>query len=222
MTVKNTALRQDLVSFKKRNPCYNLSHIGDKFGLTKERVRQILSSEGIDTTLYNPKKMCRQCGDRKEEGQRLYCKKCADDRKYISVRCPQCHRLFRREAYYVIYYNPDHMFCTRNCQSLFVKNSHHKRLFKHHPRSIFVRDLSEGKLTFFRIDYLAENGWASVFDYLAVCCPIIQVSNYSNARAIRCALNDHSIKASVYCVDGKIYIDARIKIAGRLVNNGSN
>ncbi len=221
MTVKNIALRQDLISLKKKFPCYTLQQIGNEYGITKERVRQILSSEGVDTTLYNPKKICQKCGGKKEKGQRKYCKKCADELQYIHIRCEKCHRLFRRSVHYVIYNNPEHMFCSNKCRGSYVKNSRHKSRFKNHPRANFVNALNAHKLSIHKIDYTTTNGWHSVFKYLSN-NPVILLDNYSYPRNLRYALNYYSIKANVYCVEGKIYIDARLKVDGRLVNNGTN
>ena len=79
--------RSAIVATRRRNPCATLQEIGDKYGVTKERIRQILKEKGEATRHWTARSaartgnVCPSCGGWKED---------------ISVRCLNCYRLKQR------------------------------------------------------------------------------------------------------------------------------
>jgi PP-loop superfamily ATP-utilizing enzyme len=45
------SVREHAIKLREKSPCMTLQAIGDKCGVSKERVRQILQSEGMETKL---------------------------------------------------------------------------------------------------------------------------------------------------------------------------
>lgn len=112
---KNVGLREQVVASKHENPMRTLASIGKDFGVTRERVRQILKEEGL-YELYPPKQIiakrsgrylnCLQCnaelpsshGSNRKTG---YCMKCSDiihaqnyESRRITLICKGCNKSF--------------------------------------------------------------------------------------------------------------------------------
>ncbi len=58
---------------------HNLEKTGREFGITRERVRQIVNRAGIDTSRIlkekaeKPQRLCKECGDSVDSSHALYC-----------------------------------------------------------------------------------------------------------------------------------------------------
>ena len=123
-----TTARKQVVSLKRSYPCYTLQAIGDKVGVSRERVRQILKSAGEHTKAWRPKRLCANCGkklihryhpanDRKE---RFCSKECYSQYHHITLECELCHKFFRRVISEILHYDDashryNHTFCSRQC-----------------------------------------------------------------------------------------------------------
>lgn len=67
----------DVLNTKVNNPCATLQEIGDKYGVTRERIRQILEPYNLPTgrtIKYMTAHVCPICGEPKS----LYSKTCID------------------------------------------------------------------------------------------------------------------------------------------------
>lgn len=115
---------QDIVSMRIKNPCATLKQIGDKFGITRERVRQILNKNKLDTHhLCYPKHRCNNCG--KPTNHKLFCsKKCKLEFSKATLICDQCGITFERRVYNmkgnIIRNHSKNTFCSRRCLGLWM------------------------------------------------------------------------------------------------------
>ena len=110
----------DIANYKGENPCLSCASIGRKFGISRERVRQILSDIGLKTRV---RKLyyCKICG-KQVSRTRFYVPKICDEckrQRIIQVFCDYCGGLFLRRARLVVIlakrgYN--HSFHNHSCQ----------------------------------------------------------------------------------------------------------
>lgn len=118
--------RQKVIEIRKKYPCMAMQDIADQIGITRERVSQILRSEGLPSKL--PRKLshtCNQCGKEYHSYNKnsLFCsRKCYSEYKSILLFCEICGKSFRRNAsrtYTNVKYkrsNGDHIFCSQECK----------------------------------------------------------------------------------------------------------
>lgn len=120
---------------RRNNPCNTLVQIGSRYGVTRERVRQILKEAGLPTKAegnlcynYPNQRFCLNCGKvRLYSTQPKFCSaKCRTEYTTIDVVCLQCGMLFQLYQSQVIlrlrrYKN---LFCSHLCS---VKYYHLKR-----------------------------------------------------------------------------------------------
>tara|TARA_R100000808_G_scaffold20877_1_gene45066 strand:- start:2474 stop:3232 length:759 start_codon:yes stop_codon:yes gene_type:complete len=151
MVKKNSKLRSQIVNLKHDDPTRTLQSIGEEVGVTRERVRQILKLEGLDT-LYPTKEYqalranlalyCTQCNveiptkDYTSRTQGL----CYEHRTlkrqqeiYETVQCPQCQkkwsmrkkevwtRQVRKHAYKNDSTAPSQPFCSKKCTAQYYQ-----------------------------------------------------------------------------------------------------
>ena len=109
-----------LIKYRQANPCLTLLAVGNKFDITKERVRQILSSNSQPTHRLYPHNLCLNCGQ--PTRRKLYCnRKCQHEYCYPLMECAQCGTLSRRRAKELISHisygqKKERLFCGRRCQ----------------------------------------------------------------------------------------------------------
>lgn len=113
--------KQRLITFAKDNPCFNRSEIARHYGLSRERVRQILSKSKINTRTQHitlPKTRYCQCGNIITTKSVRYCDECRN----VPLVCSQCGTLFSRHITYIkrVYTNPKYkgkfVFCSQRCE----------------------------------------------------------------------------------------------------------
>lgn len=112
----------DIADYKGENPCLSCASIGRTFGISRERVRQILTDIGQKTRAIIPH-YCKVCGKQifKKVGRRYVprmCEECKSQR-IILVSCDYCGELFPRRAKLVVTLSKrgyNHTFHNYSCQ----------------------------------------------------------------------------------------------------------
>ena len=97
------SVREHAIKLREKSPCMTLQAIGDKCGVSKERVRQILQSEGMETKHIDTsiKYYCSRCGKRvfdqyhRNNGKpRGLCYYCSQEWHHVKVICSVCGKEF--------------------------------------------------------------------------------------------------------------------------------
>jgi aldehyde:ferredoxin oxidoreductase len=121
-----TLVRQQIINLRKASPCINCRQIGDKVGVSRERVRQILSQNNLQTKRFKPPKpkvQCLNCG--KPTTHKQFCSiQCGKDYKQISVECSECGRIFQISKNELIHrikrHKIDEIFCNKQCYGRYM------------------------------------------------------------------------------------------------------
>ena len=98
-------VREHAIKLREKSPCMTLQAIGDKCGVSKERVRQILQSEGMETKHVDTrtKYYCSRCGKRilepynRTNGTKTLkklCNTCYHEWHHVKVICSVCGKEF--------------------------------------------------------------------------------------------------------------------------------
>lgn len=86
-----------MVSTRLRNPCATLEQIGGKFGVSKERVRQVLSEANAPTKSIRIKNQyhCLNCGKLiQTQGKKFCSHECQHLYSQIPIKCSECGEIF--------------------------------------------------------------------------------------------------------------------------------
>ncbi len=76
-------------------PVGTITELAAEFGVTRQRVSQIVIKLGKSGTTRTPKKVCASCGKRMtQEAKAIICRECG----WIDVACSSCGKLVRRSA----------------------------------------------------------------------------------------------------------------------------
>ena len=125
-----TARQTSIIATRDRNPCATLQEIGDKYGITRERVRQVLKEAGVQTkhVLRVNHLICPFCG-----GEKTYnssrCPTCREAQReavrLVPLVCDQCGTMFERKQVDVLtrakrYGFGGPVFCSRRCQGIYT------------------------------------------------------------------------------------------------------
>lgn len=133
-----TGVREKVLNMRRLNACATLVEIGEKYGVSRERVRQILASEGKETHHYVKGRtfICNNCGvsyqthtKRGEKGHysKLYCQGCKGKvTRKIPVSCDVCGTITYRYAAHILNKQTvngkvrERFFCGSRCKGLWV------------------------------------------------------------------------------------------------------
>lgn len=101
----------NVIQYRQKNPCLSLQQIADKFGCTREWVRQILKGAGARTAK-------------------------AGYAERIDVACSNCGKLQKRLSKEIIWdinnHNQEAFLCSRACMSeWYIKHPPHKPKYSH-------------------------------------------------------------------------------------------
>jgi len=97
----------EVIAWRRANPCLTLETVGFRFGVTRERIRQILAKAGEPTFHYRiskPTRICMQCGTGYIKGVWSFagvflCSvDCRLEYYHPLVQCEVCGGMFRRRA----------------------------------------------------------------------------------------------------------------------------
>lgn len=135
-----TGVREDVINIRRSNPCATLQGIADKVGVSRERIRQILESERLQTKHYKQKYDCLNCHNiftpkSSKRGLRFCSVKCKYEYTHPLIICDNCGILFRKSASYIrresksIRYKGNN-YCSRKCFGIVLGTTHG---FKAHP-----------------------------------------------------------------------------------------
>ena len=126
--------RNQIVQMKTDNPNMTLERIGREVGVSRERVRQVLSKEGIKTSKDNP--TCADCGvilrpsvikpytDPKTN--KRYCKSCRNNMVYGIYECHTCGKEVKRRKKQIRKSKQKHVFCDKTCLGKYL-GTHYSR-----------------------------------------------------------------------------------------------
>jgi len=116
-----------IVAYRLSNPCLTLQSVGDKFGITREGIRQILKKYNVRTRHFTPPKVCANCGTHIKQGK--YCSECSHKLHYVTVCCNGCGKMFEKRISDILSYqsskNYNNYYCSMDC---YKKNKTYKGL----------------------------------------------------------------------------------------------
>lgn len=125
--------RDKLAKMRWTNPCATLQEMGDRFGVSKERVRQVLNEMDLPTRHFSEKKMvsCLKCGNPIKEGKEFCDRECQNDYNTILITCSQCGNLMERKACKTLLTEnkirlgyKGNFFCSKRCQGFWLAENH--------------------------------------------------------------------------------------------------
>lgn len=125
--------REKLAKMRWMNPCATLQDLSEHFGVTRERIRQVLNELELPTRHFSEKKMvgCLQCDNPIREGKEFCNRKCQNDYNTISISCSQCGKLMKRKACRTLLTESriklgykGNFFCSKRCQGFWLAEKH--------------------------------------------------------------------------------------------------
>ena len=115
--------RMHVVELRKNNPSMTLMEIGTIAGVTRERVRQILKSENLETRstgrIPSPMPPCKQCGTPVSNRRRTYCSpECQRPYGRTTTHCYYCQKeiVLMTSEYKGRVQRFNHLHCSRACR----------------------------------------------------------------------------------------------------------
>jgi len=119
---------EKLAKIRWTNPCATLQEMGDRLGVSRERIRQMLNKLELPTRHYSEKKMvgCLECGSLIKEGKEFCNVKCRKSYNSVLVTCSQCGKLIKRKPSMVLSSKSrirkgykGNYYCDRKCLGLY-------------------------------------------------------------------------------------------------------
>ena len=118
---------QKIAEFKKKNPCVTLAEIGKHYGISAERVRQIIkkaTGKGCGQ-MTKPRPLCLNCGLPCKQLTHIYCsRKCYNEARLVTMECYTCGKLFTRRQSQVMRtatspeYKTKRYYCSKKCSGV--------------------------------------------------------------------------------------------------------
>jgi len=127
--------KDKLAKMRWTNPCATLQDMGDHFGVTRERIRQVLNELELPTKHYAEKTMmgCLKCGTPfpEKEGKEFCSRECQSVYNTILITCSQCGKLMKRKACQTLLTESriklgykGNFFCSKRCQGFWLAEKH--------------------------------------------------------------------------------------------------
>lgn len=115
----------DIVAYRQANPTLTLQAIGVRYGVTRERVRQILRRGGLPTRRPPPPmRFCKACSLPLNRDAARFCSTaCWSVSLRITLTCEECGTLFKRRAAdhaYRLRCGQRHIWCGKRCSGLWL------------------------------------------------------------------------------------------------------
>lgn len=130
----SASLKKNIVRARRNNPCATLQELGNRFGVTRERVRQVLLQEGKPTSAYRQTYLCNQCGKDmgvKARWRKFFCsERCYHDYTHIQVACSYCGELNEYSISLLVWrlkhgqHSSDLFFCSKCCHGKWLAEKH--------------------------------------------------------------------------------------------------
>ena len=123
---------QAVVQMRIDNPGATLQYIGDKIGVSKQRVHRILREHDLQTRHYSQKQLfeCPVCG--KISSHKFCSIECQKKWHQIIVECSNCGKLFTRSESELLGHYRNSLFCSRECFGKWISERYG---FKAHPEN---------------------------------------------------------------------------------------
>lgn len=130
VTEHSEFIRLNVIRARRNNPCATMQQIGDRYKITRERVRQILVEAGKPTSAFQQTYLCPNCGgelprgkqSRARQGKGTFCnKQCQYDYGHIKIACDYCGELKEYRIKTIIWHiehgqKCKYFFCSKVCQ----------------------------------------------------------------------------------------------------------
>lgn len=119
--------REQVKELRAKYPCYTLQSLANIAGVSKERVRQILASENLDTR--HVAAYCRYCNAPLVNKSNDYCSpECQYKDTHIQISCSECGKLFwvykSKFKYEEIKRGRKFWFCSNDCKGRWFGENH--------------------------------------------------------------------------------------------------
>ncbi len=118
----NTVLstKERIIHAREKHPCAHLQDIGDRVGVTREYVRQVLQKSNKPTRAYHQIYLCNFCGDVIPKPNKLFCNKFCEHNYHafliLTLKCDYCGEIFTRPNHVRMdIVRKNHTFCNRRC-----------------------------------------------------------------------------------------------------------
>ncbi len=186
---------QAIIEIRKSNPCATLKQIGDKIGVTRERVRQILNENRLPTIHWKQKYLCIVCGSEIKERNRkwkhsAFCSvECGKKYHHPTLICDQCGKAFTRQLSYILRTKNDAgTFCSRQCYGKWLGRNYG---FSVHPENCGAKS----KYDYSEIDRLYIEGLSCAEISRRLNMPVTTIySHYYRYKEVSHELRLHSIR----------------------------
>ena len=119
--------KSQILELKKQYPRKTLESIGLEVGLSRQRVHQVLTEEGINTHKDQP--TCDGCGKILQPSKKRpyisssgdrYCTTCREQMVYGTYTCTDCGAEVRRRRKSILRTKPRSIFCNKKCQGHYL------------------------------------------------------------------------------------------------------
>jgi hypothetical protein len=132
---KPTIKSMEIIEYRKNNPCLTGQAIALKFGVSRERIRQILAQANLQTKRTVQTYYCNGCGTQiKKNNLSGYCLKCLGENRRVSLVCDVCGKLFIRNQEQILSKGQPHTgyYCSRRCFGIWTAKHYG---FEVHPEN---------------------------------------------------------------------------------------
>jgi len=173
----------NIIRARQSNPCATLQEIGTRYGVTRERVRQVLSEAEKPTGAYHQTYLCIQCGKDIGTEKKLFCnQQCQHNHRYIEIACICCGTLKEYNVKYLVWqiehsrHSSNLFFCSKFCNGKWLAENHG---FITHPKSIGRKRVWDYSKVYELRD---ETGWGTVKISRALGIPESTISDILRRR----------------------------------------
>ena len=124
----STSRDSEIVKYKLVNPTATLQSIGQIYGITRERVRQILNEQGVSTHRLKKNYGTCKCGKLIPHARDKFCsRECFRKSFYVQIKCNNCGIMFPRTLKRILKCTPErgytygNFYCSRQCSGAYLK-----------------------------------------------------------------------------------------------------